>query len=312
MRKRKPTRAEIVRRRRAARRAASERLSRPLPPMTVRVEAGELSLARQPTRRARRRYQATLALPGARLRAPSLPRVRVTWRWFSLALVLGILYALYMLWASPMFYVNGVEVYGQERIRAEEIQRALDLDGWSIFWIVPEEVERNMLLAFREIESVSVSVSLPNRVTVTVRERQPVIMWQQEDGYTWIDANGIAFRPHGQADNLVTVFALSPPPAPPATGNPDTPAPFISPEMVQALLSLAPYVPDGMPILYDPAYGLGWDDPRGWRAILGSPDDVERKVHVYQALVDHLAQKGVQPSLINVAYPDAPFYRLER
>jgi hypothetical protein len=39
---------------------------------------------------------------------------------------------------------------------------------------------------------------------------------------------------------------------------------------------------------------------------------VEAKILVYQAMVDWLSQRGIRPILINVAYPDAPFYRVEQ
>ena len=49
------------------------------------------------------------------------------------------------------------------------------------------------------------------------------------------------------------------------------------------------------------------------RLVFGtSGDDVEAKVLVYQAMVDWLSQRGIRPILINVAYPNAPFYRVEQ
>ena len=39
---------------------------------------------------------------------------------------------------------------------------------------------------------------------------------------------------------------------------------------------------------------------------------MEVKARVYQAMVDWLTQQGIRPTLINVAYPDAPFYRVEQ
>jgi hypothetical protein len=43
-----------------------------------------------------------------------------------------------------------------------------------------------------------------------------------------------------------------------------------------------------------------------------SGDDVEAKALVYQAMVDWLSQRGIRPILISVAYPNAPFYRVEQ
>ena len=145
-------------------------------------------------------------------------------------------------------------------------------------------------------------------------ERQPVILWQQAGGFTWVDETGTAFRPRGEAQGLIVVQALDTPPVMSIPeDDPLAPPPFIPEETVKAITALAPHVPPGTPILYHPVTGLSWTDGRGWQVVFGtSGDDVEAKVLVYQAMVDWLSQRGIRPILINVAYPNAPFYRVEQ
>jgi cell division protein FtsQ len=82
--------------------------------------------------------------------------------------------------------------------------------------------------------------------------------------------------------------------------------------MAGALMTISPRVPEGSTLVYDPRYGLGWADPRGWQAYFGHTDgDVNAKVQVYQSMVDYLIEQGITPRLISVEYPDAPFYRIE-
>ena len=164
-----------------------------------------------------------------------------------------------------------------------------------------------------ELASVEVSVDLPNIVTVNVTERQPVIQWQQDGGYAWIDETGTAFRPRGEAQGLIVVQALGPPPAIIVLEeDPLVPPPFISEVAVSGIMALVPFIPAGTPILYDPVTGLSWTDNRGWQAVFGSGENMEVKAHIYQAMVNWLTQRGTRPILINVAYPDAPFYRVEQ
>jgi hypothetical protein len=95
--------------------------------------------------------------------------------------------------------------------------------------------------------------------------------------------------------------------------DPMTPAPFISPDMVQTLKGLAGHVPAGVPILYDPASGFGWNDPQGWRVFVGmTARDIDLKLRVYESMVASLTQRGIRPVLINVTYPAAPYYRLSQ
>ncbi len=190
----------------------------------------------------------------------------------------------------------------------------LGLTGYPVFLLPPDQIRMRALQNFPELASVDVAISLPNIVTVTVTERQPIILWQQGSSYTWIDETGAAFRPRGEAQGLIVVQALG---APPVIGipkdDPLTPVPFIPDETIQALTALAPHVPPGTPILYHPVTGFSWTDVRGWQAVFGtSEDNVGAKVLVYQAMVDWLAGRGIQPVLINVAYPSAPFYHAEQ
>lgn len=306
---------------------------RELPPIIARGVVNDFAIERR-KKAGKRRFNAAISLPLPKAHKLSLPhlKIRVGWRLLSFILVLLFGTGLYLFWTLPEFRVNAPQVTGNQRIPTDEINGVLGLNGVPVFLLVPDQVETHMLRSYPELASVEVTVSLPNIVTVNVTERQPVIQWQQDGGYTWIDETGRAFRPRGEAPGLIVVQALSAPPAlpEPAPLNPDpdeteqvqvsvpeddllTPAQFISEQTVKALIALAPYVPPGTPILYDPASGLSWADGRGWQAVFGhSGDDVETKVLVYRAMVDWLAQRGIQPILINVAYPSAPFYRVEQ
>lgn len=289
--------------------------ARELPPLIARGVVNDFALQRR-KKTARRRFEALLSLPHPALRPLALPHthLRPGWRLLSFTLVVVLGIALYLLWSMPQFRVDAVQVTGNQRLTADEINAVLGLAGRPIFLLTPAQIETQALRNYPELASVTASVSMPNLVTVQVVERQPVILWQQDGGYTWIDADGVAFRPRGQAAGLVVVQASSAPPNPPAP-EPGSLAPpaFISAEMVNAILTLAPFAPPGTPILYDPLAGLGWNDGRGWQAVFGSgASDMPVKARVYQALVDNLVGRGIRPVLINVTYPNAPFYRLEQ
>ncbi|MBN1453725.1 MAG: FtsQ-type POTRA domain-containing protein [Anaerolineales bacterium] len=306
---------------------------RELPPIIARGVVNDFAVERR-KKAGKRRFNAAISLPRPKLRSLSLPRMRIHIRWRLLSFFLVLLFGtgLYLFWSRPEFRVTTAQVIGNQRISADEINGVLDLNGYPVFMLVPDQIEMRVLRNYPELASVDVTISLPNVVTVNVAERQPVILWQQDDGYTWIDETGTAFRPRGEAPGLIVVQALSAPPAlstpVPASLDTDeteqapvsvpdedllTPAPFISMETVKALIALAPHVPPGTPILYDPTTGLSWADGRGWQAVFGlSGEDTEIKVLVYRAMVDWLAQRGIRPILINVAYPSAPFYRVEQ
>lgn len=319
--RRELTRAEIVRTRRRQwiqkRQAQSAELAtRRLPPITTRGETSYVVPRKAIRPNTKRRYQAAFNMPGVQVRMPAitLPRFESGWRIISgfMAVLLGV--ALYLVWTSPVFRVVKAQVNGNQRVSSGEINAVLNSTGRPIFTLIPSDMVTRLRVNYPELSSAQVTLDLPNTIVVNVTERKPVIVWQLNGGYAWIDSHGVAFRPRGSAGNLITVVAVAAPPAGQApTNDPLSPIPYISTDMVTAIKTLATDVPAGTPITYDPRYGLGWSDSRGWRVFFGSEaKDMTLKLQVYQALVTSLTQRGVYPVLISVQYPDAPYYRMSQ
>lgn len=267
-----------------------------------------------PSRSTRRRFQNALlpVAPDADMRGISIARPNLGKRLPSFLVVALLATAIYFAFNTPELRVVQAQVAGNQMLSPAEINSALDIAGQPVFLLIPAELEKRLRLQFPELAAAKVDVDLPNTVSVLVVERKPVVRWEQGEGYTWISEEGIAFRPHGDMPGLIGVVALS---APPIEGiissDPLTPALFLAPDMVKTLKGLAGHVPPGVQILYDAEFGFGWNDPRGWQVYFGtSASDVELKMRVYESLVASLTQRGIQPALINVTYPTAPYYRM--
>ncbi len=311
--KKEPSRAEIARLRRAQRAAheltqATRRAVKPVAPVSSRV-----AVPHETRRRAAspRRFNIALGISDVYLNAPPSPRFLNGWRTGSIFLVILLGAALYLVLSLPYFRVPSATILGNSRLTREEIETAAGVLGHSIFTVQPDEVETRLRTNFPELLSVKVDIYLPNHVYVTMTERDPVILWQQDEGYTWIDATGVAFRPRGIITGLVPVKGLViPPPGPASLNDPLSPTPYMQQELVDSILLLAPHVPADTTMVFDRSFGLGWVDSRGWKAFFGTTvKDMPLKIRVYQSLADSLVSRGVSPTLINVMYPDAPFYR---
>jgi hypothetical protein len=289
-------------------------------PVSSRTRTGEIPQPRRRTaspnqsRSSRRRFQNALlpVAPDAELRGISISRPNLGKRLPSFLVVLLFASALYFAFNTPQLRVPQAQVMGNQMLTAEEINTALDVAGEPTFLLIPSELEKRLRLQFPELAAAKVDVALPNTVSVQVVERKPIIRWEQGDGYTWVSEDGIAFRPHGDMPGLISVVALSAPPIEGIVSSDSlAPAPFLSPEMIKSIKGLAGHVPPGVSILYDETFGLGWNDPRGWKVYFGTTGrDVELKMRVYESMVASLTGRGIQPALINVTYPTAPYYRL--
>jgi len=303
------TRVERARKESTRTPAATSRRQETTPP---RRRSGSTSTT--DTRSARRRFQNALlpVAPDAEMRGISISRPHLGKRLPSFLIVALLASALYFTFNTPLLRVAEAQVIGNQMLTPAEINTALDITGQPTFLLIPSELEKRLRLQFPELAAAKVDIELPNTVSVQVVERTPVVRWEQGDGYTWVSEDGIAFRPHGDMPGLISVMALSAPPIEGIVSSDSlTPAPFLSPDMVKSIKGLAGHVPPGAPIIYDASFGLGWNDPRGWKVYFGtSGSDVELKMRVYESLVASLTERGIQPALINVTYPTAPYYRL--
>ena len=316
-------RAELVRFRRrqqSQKRIAksSQLVARPLPVITSRENAGDAAPQTINRSKTRRRYQAAFSMPGIQIHMPAItmPRFEVGWRLLSFFISLLLGAALYLAWTLPMFRVTVAQVIGNQRITADEINAVLNSAGQPIFTLLPSDLEQRIRLDHPELASAKVTLALPNVVSINLTERQPVILWQQNGAYTWVDEHGVAFRPRGPqgANKLISVNALAaPPPSQSSATDALSPTPYVSEDMVKAIQILAPNVPSGATLTYDPHYGLGWSDSRGWQAYFGSgSQDMIMRLKVYQSLVSSLLQRGIYPVFVNVQYSNAPYYRLSQ
>jgi cell division protein FtsQ len=237
-----------------------------------------------------------------------------------LAVLMGFLWI--TIWNSNAYVITGAEIAGTVRLIDSDLNAALPVVGKSIFTIVPEDVEKDLVSKFPEIESVEVKVALPNKILATITERTPVVVWIHPDGtQNWIDANGFSFPVRGEMEGLISISSFGDPPTETnpnlesSDNSPETTAtssPYIQPLLIANIIELNKLAPEGASISYNPKYGLGWKDPHGWRVYFGeSTQDVSLKMDIYQAIIDKLTQQGIQPSMISVEYMDAPFYRTD-
>ncbi len=318
-RKSERSRAELVRQRLTRENAkrvqqATQRAYKPVQTVPVRSKG---FVAKKPRRGSNnRRFNVAVGASGLDLQRSTLvlPFLRTGSRLASFSLTLILSAAIFLAWTLPYFHATWATVIGNNRLTVEEINTALGIAGQSIFTIQPHEVETRLRVNYPDLSSFKVDVYLPNYVYVYVTERQPVIVWQQGESYTWIDASGVALRPQGDGTGLVPVVGLATPPADIASlDDPLSPSPYLSKDMVDAILVLAPSVPAGTSMTYDSRNGLGWTDSHGWKVFFGTgAKDMPLKARVYQSLVDSLMARGLYPEFISVIYPDAPYYRMAK
>jgi len=327
----------------------SERATRPerSRPVTVRGNTFGTPIHRKAgTQRARRQFYLTMDQAGSELRLPAIALANPGWRLMSALLAILAVVGIYSMWSSPYFSIAAVEVNGLQRLSPDDLTAALHLENLSIIEIDRQAVLETLTGSFPELVDINVGVFMPNFVTISAAERQPVLAWQTGEQVSWVDEEGIIFPARGEAEVAVTIHSTSDLPlaalpvdlllqaqdsdAEP-TGEEAQPGLFgitaggsepgaqknialkADPMLITAAQELRQILPAETAILYDPVNGLGWDDPLGWQVYIGRDlTDYEAKYASYQKIAAFLMEQGLRPTLVSVEHLNAPFYRLEQ
>lgn len=306
------------------RRKSSERSMPPVYSRSGFAYPTATSVSTKTPARVRRKYNVSLDTEGAEVKLPAVPVVSIGWRVVSGLMTVGLLFALYWLWSSPMFTVTEVTLNGISRVDKGDLLARANIIGQPVFAIDPVALQENLRDGVRALEDITITVDYPAEVIFTATERHPVLIWEQA-GVTswWVDSNGVRFAPLGSSDDLVYVEAKAPPPeiftqdsiegpgGDEAAGRTDSEQ-LLLPEMVSGIMFLADYLPEGARMIFHERHGIGWEDPEmGWQVFFGKTlDKMPIRIALYQAISEELIARNRIPVMISIEQVAAPYYRM--
>ena len=250
-------------------------------------------------------WRGPLTPPDA-IERPAVPhgaygRVFVSWRVFSLLIVVSLITVLFLFFGADAFYIHSIAVGGTRYVSKEEVFALTGIANMHVFWVDPEEARQNILRS-PTIADAQVFVSWPPQmVQVVIQEREPALVWEQAGLATWIDLQGRVMRQWEDRDDLLRVTAE-------ITDGPLSTEVRLETGVVNGALQIHSLLPERDSLRFDPDKGLGFQEAGGWDVWLGTGTDMPEKILIYNAVVANLQSRGIQPSEINVVNPDAPFY----
>lgn len=203
--------------------------------------------------------------------------------------------------ATPIFYIHSISIAGLKYMTKEEIFALTDVADLHIFWVVPAEVRRNILRSPTVADAQVTTGWPPNMVQVVVQEREPALVWQQSGVNTWVDVQGRVMNQREDRPDLLRIESD-------VNDGPLAPNVLVDLDVVTGALQLKAIAPSLTTLRYDPIKGLGYQDQRGWQTWFGTGTNMPERIRIYNAIVNNLISRGIQPSEINAMNPDAPFY----
>jgi cell division septal protein FtsQ len=270
--------------------------------MTSRIRERRRSAARVGTREPAI-WRAGAAAPvedSERPQAQVQGRMFASWRLISGLIVVSLGFVLVILFSSDAFFTHSVSVGGLQTMTKEEVFALANIADLHVFWLDPAQIRADLLRS-PTIANASVTVSWPPQaVQIIIQEREPALVWEQSGVAAWIDLQGRVMRQRADRGDLLRIQADDDLDGPPGQ--------TIDPAVVNGALQLHQLLPDVRVLRYHPDRGLGFNDPRGWEAWMGTGLDMPQKIVVYNAIVTDLQGEGFRPGSINVADPDSPYY----
>jgi cell division protein FtsQ len=193
-------------------------------------------------------------------------RLRAAAPWLA-GLAAAVLLALvgWVLYASPLLGVRGIEVHGNSIVTVDQVRAAARVpDGAPLASLDLGEVRRRVQ-TLPAVRQAQVTRDWPSTVVVTVTERTPVAVVSRPDKrYDLIDASGVVFRTvPSRPAGLPLVVLSTPGPKDPSTRAALQVLAALSGELRGLLGTLAAPSPDGIRLQLSDGRQVVWGDAAG-------------------------------------------------
>lgn len=208
------------------------------------------------------------------------------------ALVCGL-----MVWAflfTNDYRIETVTIQGLRYGEAEAVEDRARLIDAPTFEVEPEAIAER-IAALPNVERVSVEIQFPNRASIAIVERSPVmhIVTGNESMLVSIDGFAIA---SGTVDGLPALELDG-------AGDADV---DLDPDVVSAVVAVAAVYGPDVELIWEADVGLVMEHSNGGLVVFGEPVDIEAKLTVLAAIESQLEDGWAQ---LDIRVPTRPSYR---
>lgn len=235
---------------------------------------------------------------------PTVPGGKRAGLWQSILLVFLFALAVFILFKSPAFDVKKIEVRGNRQLSEEKIINTSGLHtGVNIFKINLKEARFN-LSTLPILKNIRLERDLPDKIIITVEERNPVALLPAENGFIEVDREQVYIR-KSQAvkEDLPVITGVNIASAGPGEVVKGKGLKIVLqvieelPEELVSRLSEVHYQDDGSLVLYT----LG-----GVQCRMGSPKEVASKGSVFLQVLRELEEKNKEIEYIDLSFIGSP------
>ncbi|GAC1641945.1 MAG: hypothetical protein NVS4B12_04710 [Ktedonobacteraceae bacterium] len=248
-------------------------------------------------------------------------RKGLIWRILSFfAVVVIIVLAVRFAFTSNAFRIEQVNVVGTHNVVLMRNIQRMGMQGQNIFLVNIEGLTAKVD-AYPFVASTVISKDWPNRLTVTVIERVPVLLWQTQQGVYSVDSQGVVFASASEtagADHLMTVVDTRNG----GKGQVIEPGTRLSRDDIVFAVNVLNALPrvagiTTFKLRYDTTLSGGSyvvESPDGWLAYLGGAHDsnpLNNRLTELQQIVSLVQQQQLTLATVDLRYGLHPVYTLK-
>lgn len=262
-----------------------------------------LSNPRNARRKTRRSFTYTQARAGVALRPRSRRRGLSQEKWLALGLLAAALGLVILFSTSTAFFVysDETEFAGLRILTPEAVWNAAGIpDGLSVFFLSKDRVEER-LSALPVTQEACVTLRFPNRLRISITEREPAAVWSAGSATWWVDQGGHVLSEASVSSDLPVVISD-------AEGTVE-PGSRVSETAVRSAATYHRLLEGATTFRFAPGRGLSLITAEGWPVHLGDDTDCQKKVVILRIITEHFARQGIQPRFLDLRVPEVPSYK---
>jgi len=211
-----------------------------------------------------------------------------------------------VLYRSPLLRVQDVQVVGAQNADAQEIAMLAGLKGHSMINLSLAGAKERVA-GMTLVKGVQAERIFPNKVRITITEREPIGYWHNGDRSYVIDREGIVLEGVAPADGGINIAETAPRDALQPGQHVDTDAVLLADMLsreVPARLGLSISA-----FQFSPALGLQLSTDAGYQVIFGDSQNAAYKLNLWQALEEQIGRRYMSGRTLDLRFGDRPSLR---
>jgi cell division septal protein FtsQ len=198
------------------------------------------------------------------------------------------------LFTDSSFQAATPTISGTHYLDADLILQQAHLDGKNIYTIDPTIVANRINTFMPQVKKVGIRLGLPNKVAITITEREPVMVYGRGNKTQWADQEGHLFDATTDIATLPVLVDED------GSASPD--GKHLNPAIWQAMHEIVTTIPEINQFHYRDVYGLFFISPEGWRVYLGDGENMQEKLAMWQTIRQQLLQDNRSVKAVDLRF----------